>query len=117
MKRFFHVRELRAEHAASGKRYLEFLRVPAISTGIYVLPKEGEDRQTPHKQDEIYYVISGRARMKITRDHESSRETSEDRLVTQGTVIFVEAGTEHRFHSIEEELVVLVVFGPAETES
>jgi mannose-6-phosphate isomerase-like protein (cupin superfamily) len=110
MKRFFHIRELQGERAASGKRYLEFLHVPALSTGIYVLPKEGEDQQTPHKQDEIYYVISGRARMKITRDHESS----EDRLVTQGTVIFVEAGTEHRFHSIEEELVVLVVFGPAE---
>jgi mannose-6-phosphate isomerase-like protein (cupin superfamily) len=113
MKRFFHVPELLAEHATVGKRYWEFLRVPALSTGLYVLPKEGEDHQTPHHQDEIYYVVSGRARMKITRNDESS----EDRLVTQGTVIFVEAGTEHRFHSIEEELVVLVVFGPAEAEN
>jgi mannose-6-phosphate isomerase-like protein (cupin superfamily) len=110
VKRFFTLAELQAERATSGKRYLEFLRVPALSSGIYVLPKDGVDQQAPHQQDEIYFVVSGRAHMKITRDHQSS----EDRLVTQGTVIFVEAGTEHRFHSIEEELVVLVVFGPAE---
>lgn len=110
MKRFFSIFELQTERAASGKRYLEFLRVPALSTGIYVLPKEGTDQQTPHHQDEIYYVVRGRARMKITRDDQAP----EDRLVIGGTVIFVEAGTEHKFHSIEEELVVLVVFGPAE---
>ena len=115
MKHFFELAELRAEHATTGKRYLEFLRVPALSTGIYVLPAGAEDKQTPHQQDEIYYVVSGRARMKITRaDTISSTTTSEDRLVTPGSVIFVEAGTEHRFHSIEEELVVLVIFGPAE---
>jgi mannose-6-phosphate isomerase-like protein (cupin superfamily) len=110
MQRFFSLAELQAERAASGKRYLEFLRVPALSTGIYVLPQEGLDQQTPHRQDEIYYVVSGRARMKITGDDQAP----EDRLVAGGTVIFVEAGAEHRFHSIEEELVVLVVFGPAE---
>jgi len=112
MKRFFPLSELQVERAASGKCYLEFLRVPALSTGIYVLPVDEKDQQTPHRQDEIYYVVSGRARMKITRDDQAP----EDRLVTQGTVIFVEAGTEHSFHSIEDELVVLVVFGPAETE-
>jgi mannose-6-phosphate isomerase-like protein (cupin superfamily) len=110
MKRFFSLAELQAERAASSKRYLEFLRVPALSTGIYVLPKQGVDQQTPHQQDEVYYVISGRGRMKITRDDQAP----EDRLVVGGTVIFVEAGMEHRFHSIEEELVVLVVFGPSE---
>jgi mannose-6-phosphate isomerase-like protein (cupin superfamily) len=110
MESLFNLAELETERAARGKRYLEFLRVPALSTGLYVLPKDGQDQQTPHKQDEIYYVIRGRARMKITRDDQAP----EDRLVVGGTVIFVEAGTEHRFHSIEEELVVLVVFGPAE---
>jgi len=115
MKHFFKLSELREEHAAAGKRYLEFLRVPSLSSGIYVLPAGGEDPQTPHHQDEIYYVIGGRARMKITRNESTAAGmTSEDRLVTTGSVIFVEASTEHNFHSIEEELVVLVVFGPAE---
>lgn len=115
MKHFFKLSELREERVSAGKRYLEFLRVPSLSAGLYVLPAGGEDPQTPHHQDEIYYVISGRARMKITREETTvAGMTSEDRLVTTGAVIFVEAGTEHRFHSIEEELVVLVVFGPAE---
>ena len=110
MKRFFTLAELQAERATSGKRYLEFLRLPALSAGIYVLPKEGLDQQTPHRQDEIYYVVSGRARMKIT----ANDQAPEDSPVASGSVIFVEAGTAHWFHSIEEELVVLVVFGPAE---
>lgn len=110
MQRFFNLADMEAERSASGKRYLEFLRVPALSAGLYVLPQEGLDQQTPHQQDEIYYVVSGRARMKITREDQAP----EDRLVTEGIVIFVEAGTEHRFHSIEQDLVVLVVFGPAE---
>jgi len=29
--------------------------------------------------------------------------------------VFVAAGVAHRFHSIEEDLTVLVVFGPAES--
>ena len=31
-----------------------------------------------------------------------------------GTVVFVEAGAEHRFQSIEEDLTVLGFFAPAE---
>lgn len=116
MQRFFSLSDLQArqaECATDGKRYLEFLRVPALSAGVFVLPRGGHDRQTPHAQDEIYYVISGRARMKITPQNRAG-SASEDQPVTPGTVIFVEAGTEHLFHSIAEELVVLVVFGPAE---
>jgi mannose-6-phosphate isomerase-like protein (cupin superfamily) len=104
---------LHDERIASNKRYYEFLRVPALSTGIYVLPKGGEDQQSPHQQDEIYYVISGRAHMKITRPG----EPPEDRPVSPGTVIFVEGHTEHRFHTIEEQLEVLVFFAPAESET
>lgn len=110
MKHFFELAELNAERSAGGKRYLEFLRVPALSAGFYALPANGTDQQTPHQQDEIYYVISGCARMTIAL----KGQAPEDRPVVAGTVIFVEAGAEHRFHSIEEDLVVLVVFGPAE---
>jgi mannose-6-phosphate isomerase-like protein (cupin superfamily) len=39
----------------------------------------------------------------------------EDRPVQPGTFMFVAAGAEHRFHSITEELELLVVFAPAET--
>jgi quercetin dioxygenase-like cupin family protein len=40
---------------------------------------------------------------------------TEDRAVSQGSVVFVAAQVEHRFYDIAEELVVLVFFAPAET--
>ena len=106
MKHFFEISELAIERAQSGKSYLEFLRVPALSAGMYVLPARATDTQQPHKEDEMYYVASGRARMQVG---------SEDRAVTRGSVIFVEAHREHRFYDIKEELVVLVFFAPAES--
>lgn len=100
-----------AERAAQGKRYLEFLRVPALSAGVYVLAAGAEDPQQPHQEDEIYYVLRGRARMKVG----PPGLNSDDFAVAPGQLIFVPARAEHRFHSITEELELLVVFGPAET--
>lgn len=88
-----------------GPRYREFLRVPALSAGTYVLPAGGVDRQSPHGEDEVYYVVRGRGRF---------RNGPEDREVGPGDVLFVPAHREHRFHEITQELVLLVVFGPAE---
>ena len=98
--------EIEEQHAKSGKLYREFLRVPAMSAGLYVLPVGGTDHQKPHREDEIYYVIRGRARFKAG---------SEDREVSTGSVIFVAAEVGHRFYDIAEELTVLVFFAPAET--
>jgi quercetin dioxygenase-like cupin family protein len=46
---------------------------------------------------------------------QAQEEQSDDRAVSAGSVIFVAAGVEHRFYDITEELVVLVVFAPAES--
>jgi mannose-6-phosphate isomerase-like protein (cupin superfamily) len=88
------------------KSYLEFLRVPAMSAGVYVLSAGATDNQTPHKEDEIYYVVRGKAKMRLGR---------EERDVREGDVIFVESGLAHRFFDIVEELLLLVVFAPAES--
>jgi mannose-6-phosphate isomerase-like protein (cupin superfamily) len=104
---FFHLDDLTRLRAQKEKRYLEFLRIPAMSAGVYVLPAGGTDPQNPHREDEMYYVVRGRARMKIG---------SEDALVSAGSVIFVEAQAEHRFYDIQQELEVLVFFAPAEQE-
>jgi len=104
---FFHIDDLERQRATADKRYLEFLRVPAMSAGVYVLPKDGTDPQKPHREDEMYYVVKGRARMQVGSDHAEVRA---------GSVIFVEAELEHRFYDIEEELEVLVFFAPAERE-
>jgi mannose-6-phosphate isomerase-like protein (cupin superfamily) len=88
------------------KRYHEFLRVPEMSAGIYVLSAGATDKQTPHQEAEIYYVVRGMAKMRLGR---------EERSISQGDVIFVEKNLEHRFFDIAEELVLLVIFAPAES--
>ena len=98
--------EIDRQRAQSGKLYREFLRMPAMSAGLYVLPAGGTDTQRPHHEDEIYYVIRGRARFKAGE---------EDREVSAGSVIFVAAEVEHRFYDVAEELALLVFFAPAES--
>ena len=98
--------EIEEQSAVSGKSYRVFLRVPAMSAGLYVLPAGASDHQKPHREDEVYYVVRGRARFKAG---------SEDREVSAGSVIFVAAEVGHRFFDITEELSVLVFFAPAET--
>jgi mannose-6-phosphate isomerase-like protein (cupin superfamily) len=105
--RYFDLAEVERQRLRQGSDYLEFLRVPAMSAGVYVLAAGSTDLQTPHRQDEMYYVVQGKARM---------RAGSEERLVAAGSVIFVAANVEHRFFEVEEELTVLVFFAPAETE-
>jgi mannose-6-phosphate isomerase-like protein (cupin superfamily) len=107
MAHFFHIDDLSRQRAEKNKLYLEFLRVPAMSAGVYVLPKGAADPQKPHREDEMYYVIRGRARMQIGSEHAEVRA---------GSVIFVEAELKHRFYDIQEELEVLVFFAPAEQE-
>ncbi|MGH9499560.1 MAG: cupin domain-containing protein [Terriglobales bacterium] len=103
---FWQISPLEQQRAKIDKRYLEFLRVPAMSAGLYVLPAGSMDTQSPHQEDEMYYVVRGKARMKAG---------NESQPVETGSVIFVEARLEHRFYDIAEELVVLVFFAPAET--
>ena len=88
-----------------GKKYLEFIRAPALSVGVYRLAAGARDEQKPHSEDEVYYVISGRAKFFCA---------GEVADVKAGAILFVERGVEHRFIDIVQELVVLVVFGPAE---
>jgi len=107
MTHFFHIDDLSQQRAEKSKLYLQFLRIPAMSAGVYVLPEGGTDPQKPHREDEMYYVVRGRARMQVG---------SEQAGVRTGSVIFVEAELEHRFYDIEEELEVLVFFAPAEQE-
>ena len=99
---FFQIDELEKQRGQAGKSYLEFLRIPSMSAGVYTLPAGVTDQQKPHKEDEVYYVVRMRA-------------GSEDHDVSQGSVIFVAAKVEHRFYDIVEELVVLVFFAPAES--
>src|SRR5688572_20156674 len=101
----FEIAPLLEERKQSNKPYLEFLKVPDLSMGLYVLPTGGVDAQLPHTEDEVYYVVSGKAQILVAE---------EDRAVQAGSVVYVAKNVEHRFHSIEEELTLLVFFAPAE---
>jgi mannose-6-phosphate isomerase-like protein (cupin superfamily) len=103
---FFQLDQLEQQRKQAQKSYLEFLRVSSMSAGVYTLPEGATDPQKPHKEDEMYYVVRGQARMRVG---------TADRAVGRGSVIFVAAEVEHRFYDITEELVVLVFFAPAET--
>ena len=98
--------ELERARSESGRLYHEFISVPDLSGGLYVLEAGATDPQSPHTEDELYVVMSGGAKVTVG---------GEERPVGEGSVIFVGAGVEHRFHDIEERLVVLVMFGPAES--
>ncbi len=104
----FELDELIVKRKQAGKLYLEFLKTPELSVGVYELPAGGTDPQSPHTEDEVYYVVKGRAQIRVA---------NEDRPVQAGSVVYVAKNVEHKFHSIQEDLTVLVFFAPAEYSS
>ncbi|MGW4033714.1 cupin domain-containing protein [Streptomyces sp. NPDC004838] len=102
----FRLDELEAERASNDGAYLQFLRERNMSAGLYALDAGALDPQEPHLQDEIYFVVSGRAAITV------GTETTH---VGRGSVIYVPAGAPHKFHHITEDLRVMVVFSPPES--
>lgn len=103
---FARVDEINQQRGESSKLYCEFLRLPSMSAGLYVLAAGATDPQQPHHEDEMYYVVRGRGRF---------RAGEEDQEISAGSVLFVAAEVEHRFYDITEELAVLVFFAPPES--
>ncbi|MER5638484.1 cupin domain-containing protein [Kitasatospora sp. NPDC002227] len=103
--KLFRLDRLDAERAANDGAYLRFLKERHMSAGLYALAPGETDVQTPHAQDEIYQVISGRAELTVG---------DETATIGRGCVVYVPAGVPHRFHHVTEELRVLVVFSPPE---
>ena len=101
----YELNQVISQRADSHKLYLEFLKVPDLSMGLYVLAAGGTDPQSPHTEDEVYYVVSGKAQILVAE---------ENRAVQAGSIVYVAKNVAHRFHSIEEELTLLVFFAPAE---
>ena len=101
----FELADLVARRDETDTPYLEFLTVPDLSVGLYVLAVGQPDLQQPHGEDEVYYVVSGRGRITVG---------DEIRDVRPGSIVFVGATVPHRFHDITEDLTLLVMFGPAE---
>jgi mannose-6-phosphate isomerase-like protein (cupin superfamily) len=101
-----HLADLLADHSAGDRPYLEFLRSSDLSVGLYVLKAGDVDRQQPHREDEIYVVMTGRSRFTAGED---------TRDVQPGDVIYVAKEIPHHFHDITDALQLVVVFAPPET--
>jgi mannose-6-phosphate isomerase-like protein (cupin superfamily) len=82
--------------------YLEFVRAPSLSCGIYTLAAGAKDLQGPHDEDEVYFVIDGTATIRVG---------SEEQEVGPGSIIYVAATAEHRFVEITSDITLLVFFG------
>ena len=101
----FHISDIQEQLRNGPSPYHEFLRYPSMSMGLYELGAGSKDLQSPHTEDEVYYVVKGKAMIRVA---------DEDRAVSAGSVIYVAANVPHYFHSITEDLSVLVFFAPAE---
>ncbi len=102
----FELTELLQVHGETGRLYYEFLRSPSLTAGVYRLGAGEPDPQQPHGEDEVYYVVSGRARIRVA---------DAERDVGPGSLIFVPATAPHRFENVAEDLTLLVFFAPPET--
>ena len=107
-RRLFELRDLIEKMRGGAAPYHEFLRVPNLSCGVYRLAAGAKDMQGPHDEDEVYYVVSGKARLRVDGDEQTVRA---------GSILYVRATSEHSFFEIEEDITLLVFFasgGPAD---
>ena len=100
--RVFELSELLDQKRAMEFPYLEFLREPSMSCGIYMLAAGAKDLQGPHDEDEVYVVLEGRARLRVE---------GEERQIQRGSILYVPATSEHSFVEVEEDITLLVFFG------
>ncbi len=103
----FDLQDIEGKLTGRAAEYLEFLKVPALSCGLYFLAAGSTDMQAPHDEDEVYFVLRGRARMRLGE---------EERDVGPGSLLYVSATTEHSFFEIEEDMTLLVMFAATPPE-
>ncbi|MEJ2138843.1 MAG: cupin domain-containing protein [Gammaproteobacteria bacterium] len=101
----FHLDELTPKVQGSDPCFLEFLRMPGLSSAVYRLPAGARDMQAPHLEDEIYFVVEGKATLKVGDG---------EKEVGPGSILFVAATEEHSFFNITEDLTLLAFFGRAD---
>lgn len=83
-------------------RFVTLFQRGTLSLELYA--PQGDDRQTPHIQDELYVVVSG---------HGEFINGDERHPFQAGDVLFVPAGVEHRFVNFSDDFQTWVVFcGP-----
>ena len=102
----------KAAPVPEGRRSAELMQHGSMTLRFYA-PK-GVDAQTPHDQDEIYIVQSGKGFV-VSGPSETKLDR---RAIAPGDAIFVPANHVHRFLEFSPDFAVWVVFwGPAGGEA
>jgi mannose-6-phosphate isomerase-like protein (cupin superfamily) len=81
------------------ERYVEVFSRGSASAGVYA--PMGTDEQSPHDQDEFYIVVNGSGFF----DVDGNREP-----FVPGDLLFVAAGTPHKFEDFTPDLAVWAIF-------
>ena len=100
-RQVFDTERVKARMTGAPVEYREFLRTPNLSCGLYTLKAGARNMQSPHDEDEVYYVISGRATLKVGEELQEVRP---------GSVLYVRPTEEHSFFEIHEDMTLLVFF-------
>lgn len=79
--------------------YLEVLSEESMSVELAHYPNPAP--KNPHKEDELYFIISGSGMVHVG---------NETYAVDEGDMVYVEQGVEHDFFEIEDEIITLIVF-------
>ena len=103
----FDLDALSTENAKTDGPWLQFFDNNTMFSGIYEIPAGGEDRQSPHQYDALYFVAKGKAVL-IAGDERFD--------AGPGGIYFVKARIPHRFVEITEDLQVLVFFSKADPQ-
>ena len=69
----FELGDVSRQRDRSGGSYCEVLRVPALSVGVCQLRARGQDMQSPHAEDEAYYLGSIRATISVAVEDREAR--------------------------------------------
>ena len=81
--------------------WIDFMKIRRMEAGVLRLRPGEEDTQTPHNEDELYFVAEGSGYVEVG---------GEKKPVKKGSIIFVPAETGHYFYGNKDLLVVLYVF-------
>jgi mannose-6-phosphate isomerase-like protein (cupin superfamily) len=97
----FDIQQLESNASIAPVSYDEFFAAPSMHCGLYKLAKGATDMQSAHDEDELYYILKGKARIKIGEDEQA---------VGPGTMLYVRACMDHAFFEIEEDMVLIAIF-------
>jgi len=90
------------ERWPGGERFVRAMAHGSMSVELYA--PRGQDPQTPHRQDELYFVIRGEGEFLAGDVRHAFRA---------GDAFFVPAGMVHRFEHFSDDFAAWVVFwGP-----